>query len=637
MQKKKIFLIILLAIACVFGAIFVNRKLCEASDMNRYSKGMAFYKSQDYQNAYYQFSQVSNFSVLKSAALFRQARSATLVGDNDSAKRNYNILLTRYSNSPLAPVSEYNLAVLLYQQNDLHAAQKHFKHLIRHDEDTDYAKASEYYLGLMDTESLSHMINYIVLSPNGRYAQKAIDKISASKVKLSNSDNLKLANSFLKQEKYPQALTYYKKTSLKYSWAGYAKADFKTGKYDEAKKFVDKGLSMYSSFGDKDSIYSAIDSYLSLSNSKRETIGYLLKLNPNSNGADYLMYLDAKYAPVAYTPQKYEKLFKKFPNSQFTGEALYKTFYSKIDEHKYQEAIRLGQLHLANFGDTNSAPAVMYWMGKLYEKCHQPDMAEDYYRGVLEKYPDSYYSMRANSKLNHNALMLTDKSLKVKPVVFPINNKSEKELVLKLAELGDYDFVSEIYKEDGFVQSWVEYKKGNYTHSNLLAREAMENVNPKPNFKDVRWRLVYPVHYYDYVKQYCNRENPIIILSIIKEESHFNPTVQSPVGALGLMQLMPGTGAEIAKAYGVQNNLLDAKTNIRLGCLYYAKMRRSLNDKDMSAIMAYNGGWASVTRWKKNLDYVDFDDFVEKIPYPETQDYLRKVLKSYWNYSNIYR
>ena len=115
-------------------------------------------------------------------------------------------------------------------------------------------------------------------------------------------------------------------------------------------------------------------------------------------------------------------------------------------------------------------------------------MAEDYYRGVLEKYPDSYYSMRANSKLNHNALMLTDKSLKVKPVVFPINNKSEKELVLKLAELGDYDFVSEIYKEDGFVQSWVEYKKGNYTHSNLLAREAMENINPKPNFKDVRWR-----------------------------------------------------------------------------------------------------------------------------------------------------
>ena len=58
--------------------------------------------------------------------------------------------------------------------------------------------------------------------------------------------------------------------------------------------------------------------------------------------------------------------------------------------------------------------------------------------------------------------------------------------------------------------------------------------------------------------------------------------------------------------------------------------------KDISAIMAYNGGWASVMNWKKQLEYVDMDDFIEKIPYPETQDYIKKVLKSYWNYCNIY-
>ena len=52
--------------------------------------------------------------------------------------------------------------------------------------------------------------------------------------------------------------------------------------------------------------------------------------------------------------------------------------------------------------------------------------------------------------------------------------------------------------------------------------------------------------------------------------------------------------------------------------------------------MAYNGGWASVMNWKEQLEYVDMDDFIEKIPYPETQYYIKKVLKSYWNYCNIY-
>ncbi len=227
MPKKKIFLIILLGIACIFAAISVNKKLSEASDMNRYSKGMAFYKSHDYQNSYYQFSQVSNFSVLKPAAVFRQARSATLVGDTKSAIRNYNVILARYPLSPFDPVSEYNLAVLLYQNKDLNASERHFKHIIRRDKNTEFAKAAEYYLGLMDKNGVTHLINYIVLSPNGRFTQKSIDKIVASGVKLSNSDNLKIANSYLKQEKYNESIKFYKKTTIKYSWANFAKADNK--------------------------------------------------------------------------------------------------------------------------------------------------------------------------------------------------------------------------------------------------------------------------------------------------------------------------------------------------------------------------------------------------------------------------
>ena len=60
-------------------------------------------------------------------------------------------------------------------------------------------------------------------------------------------------------------------------------------------------------------------------------------------------------------------------------------------------------------------------------------------------------------------------------------------------------------------------------------------------------------------------------------------------------------------------------------------------DKDLYAVLAYNGGMYNVINWTKSLSYTDTDDFVEKIPYPETQSYVKKVLKSFWCYSNIYK
>lgn len=635
MTKEKIFLTILLAVVCFFSAITVNNKLVENNDMARYKKAIEFYRENEYSKAYNEFSKISKFSVLKPAALFREARCAQSSGNTQAAMRNYSLLLKRFPNSSLYPISEYNLAVLLYTREDYFAAKRHFNHLINKFEDTEVAIAAKFYLGMIN-KNPSLFLEYLKCSPNGRHAQDAIDTLVKWNIKFTNDDNLIIANSYFARNDYNNALFYYQKTSLPYSWCGYARTLYKLGKWNDAKNITIKGLQLYSSFAEADNIYDNIDCFLSLSDTKLTTLRYLYSLNPKAKGADYILYLTAKYAPSSETPRIYEQLYKKFPDGQFSGEALYKTFYSKINQGKYNDAIKLGKIHLARFSNTNSAPAVMYWIGKIYDKKNMPDIAKTYYKGVLSKYPDSYYALRANAKLHQGHKMLENRSLEIKPVVFPIKNKSEANLAIKLAQLEDYDFVKELYKNDEFVQSWIEYQQGNYTHSAFIAREAMDKLEIKPDFKDTRWRLVYPLHYYNYAQKYSQTENPIVILSIIKEESHFNPNAKSPVGAIGLMQLMPATANEIARAYGLPNNLYNPEYNIHLGCLYYAKMRKSLNDKDMSAIMAYNGGWAAVTRWKNKLDYDDIDDFVEKIPYPETQDYLKKVMKSYWNYSNIY-
>ena len=65
-------------------------------------------------------------------------------------------------------------------------------------------------------------------------------------------------------------------------------------------------------------------------------------------------------------------------------------------------------------------------------------------------------------------------------------------------------------------------------------------------------------------------------------------------------------------------------------------MKKGLGNKDLYAISAYNGGIGSVKLWFSRLIYNDTDEFVEQIPYPETKNYVKKVLRSYWVYGNIY-
>jgi soluble lytic murein transglycosylase len=127
------------------------------------------------------------------------------------------------------------------------------------------------------------------------------------------------------------------------------------------------------------------------------------------------------------------------------------------------------------------------------------------------------------------------------------------------------------------------------------------------------------------------------MLGLTREESYFNPNAQSSVGAKGLMQLMPATGADTAFKHGITGvNLLNPDMNITLGCYHYAAARSQLDGIELSSVAAYNSGVGAVKQWKQSLNYYDPDLFVEQIPYQETREYVKKVFRSYWNYVRIY-
>ncbi len=651
-MKDKIIALVFIIFISICGTCLIYSKLSEINDTKEYSAGLELYKKGDYKIAYRHFGKVSLFSNIKTPALFRQARCATLIGDVNGAIRNYKMLLFIYPHSQLYVVSEYNLAMLLYDLKS-DSARKHFVHIIKYYPDTDYALASEYYVASIDMKSaqkcniywirkdlkhkaLNHFIRYVKLSPDGRFVQQSINKISALGIALNHNDSFALAESYFIRELYSEASKYYSESPLKVAWAKYAKNEFKRGNYSLAKSLTENGLKYFSTFVDRQDMYDAIDGYVSLSDNKLQTVTVLLNTYPKTKAIDYLLYLKAKYSEGDIKYKIYEQLYDKYPDSNFSAEALYNTFYIQISKKQYKKAILLGKKHLSHFKKSDTSPAVMFWLGKIYEHKHNPIISSNYYKGVLTNYPDSYYSYRAYAKLNKNKDLFIETNIKSKPVVFPCEDRNERDMASRLISLGDYDFVSELYKGNKFVESWILYKQGKFVQSAIIAEKAMKNIYPKPKFDDVRWRLVYPLNYFDIVEKYKNSQDPFLILSIIREESHFNKDIVSPVGAVGLMQLMPATANEIANAYGISNNLLNPDSNIRLGSLFYTQMKTKLFGKDIYAVIAYNGGGGSVVNWINTLKYDDIDDFVEKIPYPETQSYVKKVMRSYWCYSNIY-
>jgi len=279
---------------------------------------------------------------------------------------------------------------------------------------------------------------------------------------------------------------------------------------------------------------------------------------------------------------------------------------------------------------------ISYYMGRMSDRTKHRDAAAAYYKHTLTKYPDSYYAYRAYLAMNKDVEMFDETQLAEVAVIFPYKKSMEKNLVIKLALLGDYDLVEEICKSDAFVQSWIAYKRGQFTRSCILAREAMDKLETKPPFDDLRWRLVYPIHHWNVINKYKYTNNPIILASIMKEESHFNPEAVSSVGAKGLMQMMPATEKELMSSYQLQKESDNIVNDIKFGSVYLASLIHNLNGKALFAIAAYNGGIGSVQKWQKTLKFTNIDEFVEQIPYSETNNYVKKIVRTYWMYSNIY-
>ncbi len=157
------------------------------------------------------------------------------------------------------------------------------------------------------------------------------------------------------------------------------------------------------------------------------------------------------------------------------------------------------------------------------------------------------------------------------------------------------------------------------------------------------WESGFPQAFKPYVSKSSNEFGvpEYLIWSIMRAESHFKPDVMSPVGAKGLLQVMPETGRQVSRLLGEEGEfqpgaLLNPETNIRIGSRYLLRLSSKFKNAIPLVAAAYNAGPHRVESWLANFGHLEMDEFIEHIPFLETRNYVKKVVRNFAVYRGLY-
>jgi len=184
------------------------------------------------------------------------------------------------------------------------------------------------------------------------------------------------------------------------------------------------------------------------------------------------------------------------------------------------------------------------------------------------------------------------------------------------------------YRQNRFYQAFAKFR------SNF---QIIESVR-LPNFLS---GIFFPRQYTELITAYSKEQlvDPCLVQALIREESFFRADSLSPAKAYGLMQLLHGTAREVARNGDRKikvKDLYDPEINIRLGLEYLKTLLDKYDGRLYLALAAYNAGPERVDQWLEDFPDADEDEFIEMIPFSETRNYVKNILRNYFFYRYYY-
>jgi soluble lytic murein transglycosylase len=373
----------------------------------------------------------------------------------------------------------------------------------------------------------------------------------------------------------------------------------------------------------------------------------------------------------------FREILERFPNGAKAERAAWKLGWWRYRTGDCAEAARLFETAAARFPRGDLRPAFLYWAGRAHERLGRLPDARARYRLVTIDYRHTYYGRLAGERLERFGRTTSGRGEgdDAVPAVASDGPRADDDdppeieeptdrppapdlpptaaLIRLLLSLSLYDdalaelqYAEREWGTSAPIQAtiaWIYYKQGDLRQAMLLMRRAYPQYMTAEGARlpaELR-RVMFPLDYWDVIRRHAagRKLDPHLVAALIAQESSFQPHARSRAGARGLMQIMPRVGRQLARSAGVRRfsaaMLERPDVNVRLGTLYFSRLIERFGDV-VFALASYNAGPARVAAWLAERADLEREEFIEDIPYPETQGYIKKVLGAAHQYRALY-
>jgi len=355
--------------------------------------------------------------------------------------------------------------------------------------------------------------------------------------------------------------------------------------------------------------------------------------------------------------KSFKELYEKFPQGPRAERAAWKYGWYAYMTGDYGETVRVFESAALGFPRSDYRPSFIYWAGRAHERLGETAQADSRMRLVYADYANSYYGRLAERQLARRGDITAERgdvrrasspqapALEVKPI------QSEPLIRLLLAnELYDDALIELRHAQRAWGNSpridatiaWVYNRKGELRRAISLMRRTYPQFLTAggQQLPAELLQVIFPLVYWESIRKYSAQHDldPYLVAALVAQESTFDAGIRSSANAWGLMQVVPSTGRKLARSLGFRftmASLTNPELNLRMGTLYFSQLVSQFGGT-YYALASYNAGDSRVTRWKAERPGLDEDEFIDDIPFPETQNYVKRILGTAEDYRRLY-
>jgi soluble lytic murein transglycosylase len=359
----------------------------------------------------------------------------------------------------------------------------------------------------------------------------------------------------------------------------------------------------------------------------------------------------------------FRELVERFPTHRYGERAAWKTGWFAYRNGRFAETAEIFENAAAAFPRADNRPAWLYWSGRARDQLGDVAAANARYRLAVTDYQNTYYgrlSTRLLEQRREPAVVpsATRAAAAAPPVTVPTDDLIRALAAAELYDdaLREVQYAQRVYGDSPQLQAtfaWLRHRQGlglkGTDRFNALrgAINAMRRAYPQfmtaggERLPPDVLRIIFPLDFWPLIQKYAKAHDldPFLIAALMAQESTFTPEIRSAANAIGLMQITPPTGRTLARQLGIRrfsaSMLTQPETNVRMGTKYFKDMATKFGGVHY-ALAGYNAGPHRVVEWMAEAPGLPQDEFIDNIPFAETQNYVKRILGTAEDYRRLY-